>query len=346
MIAATAQFDAILLQLKQSLPRLDDPLKTEATRVFNEIEAIITTDRDMRSGIDGMLRRIFNLRVQALQRLLIDGDLMRMLEDVAPRFEELRTRPGLEVLVESILFALQCNRRVLEALMERGMAITSPRAQPPDITYEEFLDLIELSVGGNVARRIKTFTNASLYIEFVLFAASLIQEEEVNLPANVIDGLAALVAEAAQEYWTMAIELELVQVGSSGSNASQSDVRMHPHSRSEAILALDKTYSDSCEEGWDGYNAAPSSVDALDVARRVLFALPETIPNPEIDVAPNGDILFEWRRAPRCIVVMSIAANGELSYAALFESTRRSGTDLFSDVIPRDILDQLYRLYP
>src|SRR5207249_978874 len=115
--------------------------------------------------------------------------------------------------------------------------------------------------------------------------------------------------------------------------------------RSAAFAALDEAFEESREEGWDGYGAAGSSVDALIIAKRVLASLPITIPSPEIDVAPSGNILFEWRRAPRQVVAMTIAPRGELSYASLFGGARHSGVDLFSESIPSHILEELYRLY-
>src|SRR5438874_3162400 len=127
----TAKFDAILFQLKQSLPQLKDPLKKEAMQLFGEIRTIITSGRKVKPRLDATLGRIFNLRVKAIKRLLIDGDLVDMLDAVAPQIEALREHPRLEVLAENVLFALRCNRRVIESLMEKDEVITGELSQIP-----------------------------------------------------------------------------------------------------------------------------------------------------------------------------------------------------------------------
>lgn len=115
--------------------------------------------------------------------------------------------------------------------------------------------------------------------------------------------------------------------------------------RSDSYATLIDAYEDCRESNWDGYDAAPALIDAYISARRVLQGLPSFIPSPEIDVTPQGKILFEWYRAPRKVLTMTIGPTGEMAYALLSGRSKRSGTDLIVDFLPKQVLNDLQRLY-
>lgn len=95
---------------------------------------------------------------------------------------------------------------------------------------------------------------------------------------------------------------------------------------------------------WDGYGAAPVSEDAIDEARRLLWALPLGISTPSVGAEPDGHITFEWYRSARRTLSVSVTPEGELHYAALIGSSRAYGTEPFFGEIPRTIMELIRRV--
>ena len=122
-----------------------------------------------------------------------------------------------------------------------------------------------------------------------------------------------------------------------------------PDSASPASLrrtwALDDAWQAATTPGWDGYGAAPVSAEALWAAQRFLSVIPEAWPSPEITADPDGEISFEWARGPHWVFTVSVASEGQLSYAGLFGSNRVHGTETFVGTLPEAIVVGLARLF-
>ena len=58
----------------------------------------------------------------------------------------------------------------------------------------------------------------------------------------------------------------------------------------------------SCQkEGWDGYDAAPISSEAVTSAYHLIFSAPDSIRPPEAVPSPDGEIVFEhWHPRLTC----------------------------------------------
>ena len=65
------------------------------------------------------------------------------------------------------------------------------------------------------------------------------------------------------------------------------------------------------------------------------------MPAPEISIDPDGDILFEWTGDGRQMLTASISPDQKLSYAAMRENDRRSGTEPFSNAAIQTLVDCL-----
>ena len=112
-------------------------------------------------------------------------------------------------------------------------------------------------------------------------------------------------------------------------------------SRIVAILAeIEAAYSEAREPNWDGDGASPVLAETYDLACHLAHGIGE-VPAPEISIDPDGDILFEWTGDGRQMLTASISPDQKLSYAAMRENDRRSGTEPFSNAAIQTLVDCL-----
>ena len=141
---------------------------------------------------------------------------MEMFKDIVPKIEELRSNKKLEVLTDNILFALRCNQRVIESLINMSElsseSFSTNVEQLPDITYQQFIASFAFAnLDYETTQKIVDWTNASLHIEFVLVATDIISDEKLKVSDKTINDLAFLIADAAQEYLALATEFGILK---------------------------------------------------------------------------------------------------------------------------------------
>lgn len=76
-------------------------------------------------------------------------------------------------------------------------------------------------------------------------------------------------------------------------------------------------------------------------AQQVIGALPQDIPDPEIEIDPDGEVALDWWRGARRCVSLSVSADGRLAYAGLIGHVPVHGRAPFADCIPNNVLDQI-----
>ncbi len=113
----------------------------------------------------------------------------------------------------------------------------------------------------------------------------------------------------------------------------------------DRTTALEELAKACATPGWDSYDGTPVSSAALQGAWEVCDALPEEWPAPEISADPDGAISFEWAREPHWVFTLSVAGDGQVSYAGLFGASRVHGVEPFSGTIPEAIRAGLERLF-
>jgi len=90
------------------------------------------------------------------------------------------------------------------------------------LTYNQFITAIALGIPDEaITQKIIDWTNSSLYIEYIAVAAFIIKDEKLNVPNRIINQLAFLVANAAQDYSAIAIELGILKMRSAQPSSSQ-----------------------------------------------------------------------------------------------------------------------------
>lgn len=113
-------------------------------------------------------------------------------------------------------------------------------------------------------------------------------------------------------------------------------------------LAMDAllTLAERCAQpGWDGYNAVAVPHLVYFHAYRLLESLPAGLPLPEFGAEPDGQLTFEWHRASRRTLSVSVSSEGELHFAALLGTNRSYGTETLWSELPKPILDLIGRVY-
>jgi len=108
---------------------------------------------------------------------------------------------------------------------------------------------------------------------------------------------------------------------------------------------LAEVWEECSEPDWDAYNAIPVTWDTYQNAHQFLLSLPLGIPIPSLGAEPDGHITFEWHRAPRRTLSVSITPDDQLHYAALLGPGRTCGSEPFFGDVPQRILDLIRDVY-
>ena len=104
-------------------------------------------------------------------------------------------------------------------------------------------------------------------------------------------------------------------------------------------------YEEYSRENWDGYNAKSIDMESYRNAVNFALSLPSRIPNPDIYVAPNGEVTFEWYEGKRKIFTVSIGKENELTFAGLYGASKEYGVEYIIEDIPESILERINKLY-
>ena len=139
-------------------------------------------------------------------------------------------------------------------------------------------------------------------------------------------------------------ELSLELVSLARSFVSQSGQTDFNGLLEEALQDFFK-YHGSEKPGWDGYGAEPVTLDAYRVAYRLVEHLPADIPMPSVGAEPDGHLTLEWYQSPSRVLSVSVGPAGELNYAALLgETSRRTGSEVFQNRVPGDLLQLIHQV--
>jgi len=218
MLATIKNYDLICYQLRNNLySQLDNPLKKDIDKLSKDITNILHSGKKIQFQSVDILAQVFNLRVKAIKWLSQDCDFnyLEMLTEVSNQIEEIGENKKMEILKENILFALRCNRRIIESLFSTGEQSENLNIdfnQLPDISYQQLLASLAFAIPDDeTAQKIVDWTNASLHIEFVMLAADIIRDEKIIVSDKSINELSFLVADAAQEYSALATEFGIIK---------------------------------------------------------------------------------------------------------------------------------------
>jgi len=113
-----------------------------------------------------------------------------------------------------------------------------------------------------------------------------------------------------------------------------------------ALESLDEVYEECSEANWDGYDAAPISLEAYFEASKLLRIIPNSYPMPDILPEPDGGIGLEWYKDRVFSFVISVSGKNIITYVGLFGKNNETyGTENFPDSVPKVVLNSLKRLF-
>ncbi len=234
MLATAKNYDVICLQMRNYLPMQENPMQQETICFTDKVKGIIACGAPIKPKLDQFIPQLFNFRLLALRWLTQqpDIDILHFLDHAYPSIEVLQNSPRLAVLSENILFALRCNSRVIQNMVA-GENTTSEKlaeefATAPMSTYEQFFGALAMSIPDySIFKVISDFSHASLYIEFILIAAVLINEEKLEVSDETINELAFLIADAAQEYTAIATQIGILPTRSKSLASNTFNTSVH-----------------------------------------------------------------------------------------------------------------------
>jgi hypothetical protein len=113
----------------------------------------------------------------------------------------------------------------------------------------------------------------------------------------------------------------------------------------ELISTFEEAVQEALVENWDGHGARPVSPLAAQMAAAFIKLLPTAFPLPEFSVDPDGEVSLDWIRERDWLLSVSIGADGTIAYAGRFGVARQSGSEVFIDELPPNLLNCLRRLY-
>jgi len=113
-----------------------------------------------------------------------------------------------------------------------------------------------------------------------------------------------------------------------------------------ALGNLSEVYDECSEANWDGYDAAPISLEAYFEAMKLLRIIPNSFLMPDILPEPDGGIGLEWYKDRGFSFVISVCGKDTITYAGRFgKNSETYGTEDFTDLVPNVILNGLKRLF-
>ena len=112
----------------------------------------------------------------------------------------------------------------------------------------------------------------------------------------------------------------------------------------DVLDQLDEVADECGSPNWDGYQAAPVTLDAFKQTYLFLEALPSGMSLPTVGAEPDGHVTLEWYHSPQRTLSVSVSPEGELHYAALIGPNKAYGTEVFFGEVPQSILQLIGRV--
>lgn len=117
---------------------------------------------------------------------------------------------------------------------------------------------------------------------------------------------------------------------------------------SETLISELREIAEECgEPNWDGYDALPIESRTLELAKRLVYALPEGLPLPEAAPEPDGFISLDWIWSKNRVFSLSIGKTDELSYAWIDNEDRGYGVAKFDGLsVPKRVIETIRGFLP
>ena len=218
MLDNVKNIDIICLQFKHYYSQLDAKMKADTENLLQSSRKILNSSNSLKETLNKNLNEIFEFRLKAFNWLFAEGkNPLQIVDEVVQEFSKIATVSRLSNLFENVLFALRTNKRILDSLIDGGefsqqTIVHSAPLDYPIISLNQYAAAVALNVPDELAQKIVDWTTASLQIEFVVLATSMIAEEKINISDQKINELSDIVVDAAHEYSALAVELGVIKL--------------------------------------------------------------------------------------------------------------------------------------
>ncbi len=103
---------------------------------------------------------------------------------------------------------------------------------------------------------------------------------------------------------------------------------------------------EACEVNWDGNDSLPAKSKSVDFAKWIIGTFPLNIPNPEVDIDPDGEVSFHWKGTNLADSILAIVRdNKTLTYSALTSGNSTYGNVQYKDNrLPDELLMAIGKL--
>jgi hypothetical protein len=217
MIGIAKNYDMLCYHLKVVHKNLDDPGKMKVDAFFQGVRTdLLESKTSLAHTIEEKFPLILDLRLAALKWIVTKGEnLAELLDNEAyPYFEQMAEIERLSSLSENVLFALRCNKKVINALLThigKEEFSNDILLDIPAISFDQFIASIYLSV-PNVegAKAMIEWAKCSFQIEYAICAAALIYDEKLMVSSEKINELSSIIVNAAQTYSAIALEVGIL----------------------------------------------------------------------------------------------------------------------------------------
>lgn len=157
---------------------------------------------------------------------------------------------------------------------------------------------------------------------------------------------------------TLAIGTRVTWLGEPGRSEESDKLRRkllsaHEHAFEPISLGWKRLLYDEAMEirkqcstaGWDGYDAAPISAEAVVRTLKLIQTLPDTVAPPDLVPSPEGEISLEWHDVQRRMVSVSPRADRLIWAAMMSDQDAQYGKAPLSEGWPKTLLDLLDRYF-
>ena len=215
-LASFPKHEMIILTMKDHLPDLDKPIQKEMESLLGKFRNILSKKSHIKSELDEIRSDVFHFRIKALKWLGKERniDFMSAINEEYARISNWDSAPKYSVLIENVLFAFRCNQRVVTSFQRTegisAESIGDYLSELPEITLKEFEAVILINSEETIAEKVIHWVHSSLYMEMIILMTSIIHDESMDVSKKVINELAFLVADSAQLYVALAVQLGLL----------------------------------------------------------------------------------------------------------------------------------------
>ena len=107
---------------------------------------------------------------------------------------------------------------------------------------------------------------------------------------------------------------------------------------------MDQLTDAICEYRGEIQHLPPAVLDSYLKAQQVIAALPHDIPDPVIEIDPDGEVSLDWWRGSRQCLSLSISGEGRITIAGLLGHEQVRERAPFIDQMPTTIISQIRRV--